>query len=122
MATNKICTYSPEKKDCIERYKSCYYYSQNTFEDDRNREECYDADYWECSSVTIFNDDNTVDTSRICAEEDYECYIKEVERYSVSKCFETWPESTCIHSATDYRKRCFRDNKRLIKKQLYKRG
>ena len=171
----KKCIYSPEKKGCIERYKSCSDYSQNTFEDDRNREECesieygfdsnykcvfdpddnsctiekkecsdikdkdlcfnydlgkirrrcvyiynrcveeiescYDADYWECSSVTIFDDDNTVDTSRICAEEDYECYIKEVERYSDSKCFETWSESTCIHSATDFRKRCFINDK-----------
>ena len=178
----KLCIYSPEKKGCIERYKECYYYNKNTFEDDRNKEECesieyydyydnrfdfdykcvfdpddnscfrkkkecsdikdkdlcfsynlnkirrrcvyiynrceeeiescYDADYRECSSVTIFKDDNTVDTSKVCAEEDYECYIKDVKSYKeISKCSDNWSESSCLHSEVSYRKRCFINDK-----------
>jgi len=49
------------RRRCVYIYNRC----------EEEIESCYDADYWECSSVTIFDDDNTIDTSRICAEEDY---------------------------------------------------
>lgn len=49
----KICLYSSEKKGCVEKYKSCYYYEKNTFVDDRKKEECESIEYYDDSKNEI---------------------------------------------------------------------
>lgn len=135
--TRYICVFDPDdnnscsrkKRECsdIKDKNFCFKYELNKYNKrcvyvngkcKEEYESCSDANYNECSSVTIFNSDNTVSASRKCVVDldDHDCYEKNIWD---DECVSYMSENVCIHSKANYYKRCFiNDNNKCVQKYI----
>ena len=84
---DKVCVYSSEKKGCVEQYKTCELYNENTAENDRKDD---------CNAIQYYDTTNGVfDTQYKCVLENKECRKKKKE------CNEISDSSLCINYELD---------------------
>lgn len=87
----RVCVY--KFGGCKEQYEFCEY-----------------APTTSCGSVTIFDNDNTIDYTKRCIYDpnDRECYETTIGKET---CYKSSSESSCIHTNSEYDKRCLIDTK-----------